>query len=231
MRFFFQPNISTQNYLSEEESRHAVKVLRLTAGDEISILDGFGNSFTARITEPDSKKCVVELIATSSTTKRSYFLELIVAPTKSFDKMEWLVEKAVEVGVDKLTLISTKRSERSSIRMDRLEKIAISAMKQSKNFFLPQISELVSFNEIIRKPFDGKKLIAHCSEGEKNLIKNVLLPNSNYQILIGPEGDFTDEEITLALSANYVPVSLGESRLRTETAALYACIAASVVNG
>jgi 16S rRNA (uracil1498-N3)-methyltransferase len=231
MRLFYEPNILDSKCLDAQESQHAIKVLRLKQGDDIEVIDGKLNSYLCKISEANASKCLVDIISKTSHSKKPYTLELVIAPTKNIDRVEWLLEKAIEIGVDAFTLITTQRTERTKVRFDRLEKIAISAMKQSKNFLMPKMADLQSFDAFIDTPFHGQKFIAHCIDDNKQHLKNALKANESYRILIGPEGDFTKEEIELALKNGYVPVSLGDTRLRTETAALYACATASIING
>ena len=230
MRLFYSPNIHQELALNEEQSKHAIKVLRMHSGDVIEVLDGKGKIYTCKILDAYSKSCGVAIIDEKTFEKRTYSIEIVLAPTKNMDRIEWFVEKAIEVGIDKITLIQTSRTERKKVRLDRLQKIAISAMKQSKTYYLPEITELLSFDEVVNSPFNGERFIAHCIDNDKHHLKNCLSANGNAQILIGPEGDFTESEIEMALKNNFKPVSLGENRLRTETAALYACAVASVVN-
>ena len=230
MRLFYSPNIENDKALNEDESRHAIKVLRLKEGDKIEVLDGKGSAYVAEISVANSKKCEVAILSKIAHQKRAYSVEIIVSPTKNADRIEWLLEKATEIGIDKLTLIQTDRTERKKVRIDRLEKIAISAMKQSKTYHLPLISELSSFKDVLNVKFTGQRFIAHCIEDKKAHLKTQMSPKDNYQILIGPEGDFTSEEIELAISSGFKPVTFGENRLRTETAALFACALTSVVN-
>ena len=230
MRLFYCPNIEIETVLSEEESRHAIKVLRLKKGDKIEVINGKGASFVAQIMNEDAKKCNLKVVSKKTHDLKEYSLDIIVSPTKNADRIEWFVEKAIEIGVDKITLINASRTERKKVRLDRLEKIAISAMKQSKTYFLPQITEVMSFNDVVEESFDGQRFVAHCIEDEKKHLKSQLNVNGKYQILIGPEGDFTEDEIRLAIQNNFSPITLGENRLRTETAALYACALVNVVN-
>lgn len=230
MRLFYSPNIANEKALSEDESRHAIKVLRLKEGDKIEILDGVGATYIAEIIDANAKKCEVNIVEKIKHPKPLYSIEIVVSPTKNADRIEWFLEKATEIGISKLTLIQAERTERKKVRIDRLEKIAISAMKQSKTHFLPEISELKILNDVLESLFDGQRFIAHCIEDEKQHLMTQMLPEGKYQILIGPEGDFTQEEIDLAISKGFKPITLGENRLRTETAALYACTTASIVN-
>ncbi|MFP5471025.1 MAG: 16S rRNA (uracil(1498)-N(3))-methyltransferase [Bacteroidia bacterium] len=230
MRLFFEPNIGQTNLLNAEESHHAIKVLRLKNADEILVIDGNGSIYTCRIADANQTQCKVEILNKETQHKKPYFLELVIAPTKNMDRIEWLVEKCVEIGIDSFKFIETKNSERTKLRLDRLEKIAISAVKQSKNYFMPSFSELKNLDDVLNENFDGQKFMAHCFEDNKKHLKEVIKPKSRYQILIGPEGDFTPQEIDKALSKNYVPVTFGENRLRTETAAFFGCLAVNLAN-
>ena len=230
MRLFYCPNVEVESVLSEEESRHAIKVLRLKKGDKIEILNGKGSSFVAQIMDEDAKKCNFKMISKKAHNLKEYSLDIIISPTKNADRVEWFVEKAIEIGVNKITLINTSRTERKKVRIDRLDKIAISAMKQSKTYFLPQITEVMTFKDVVEQPFDGQRFVAHCIEDDKRHLKSQLNLNGKYQILIGPEGDFTEDEIKLAIQNNFSAITLGENRLRTETAALYVCALANVLN-
>ncbi|NQZ75550.1 MAG: 16S rRNA (uracil(1498)-N(3))-methyltransferase [Ekhidna sp.] len=223
MSVFYQKNISKgDHFLSEEESKHCVQVLRRQKGDEIVIFDGLGSQFTAQLTEVNKKKCTFDILSEERKSPREYKIHLAIAPTKNMDRMEWMVEKLVEIGVDKITLIQTDHSERRKIRLDRLEKKAISAMKQSKNAFLPELSELTPFNDLMKNVSHQTRLIAHVDQ-KNTYITTEIQPKTDTIILIGPEGDFSKEEITLALDSGFRPVSLGENTLRTETAGLVAC--------
>lgn len=230
MRLFYDPNInptSPQHTLSEEESKHIIKVLRQQTGDQIGLLDGKGSLFTTEIIEAHPKKCVVKLVNQDKEPKQDLDIHIVVAPTKQNERIEWFVEKATEIGLTELTLMNCANSERNRIKIDRLEKKAVSAMKQSNRKFLPKINELTDFNSFVIDNPNG--LIAHCYELEKNDF-NEVFQVSGCPILIGPEGDFTDEEIAFAIENGYKTVTLGKNRLRTETAALYACMKAKIIS-
>ncbi len=214
--------------LNEEESKHACRVLRLKIGDTIELVDGRGNLFSCTITEDHPKRCTVEVNDVYSQPILPYSLHLALAPTKNMDRMEWLVEKATEIGVTHLSFLRTKNSERQQLKLDRLEKIAISAMKQSKRLVLPVLYEIIDFRSFISTHPNG--LIAHCIEGEKRTIR-AEFNSFNCPILIGPEGDFVQDEIDYAFENGYKPVTLGNHRLRTETAAMYACVEAALTIG
>jgi len=224
MQLFYAPHISTNPVLPEDESSHVVRVLRLTAGDDIRATDGKGFFYRARITNAHPKHCEVQIIASEQQSALwSYQIHIAIAPPKNIDRMEWFVEKATEIGIDAITCLNCRFSERREIKTARLEKIMISAMKQSQKAGLPQLTGMTDFQDFIDKPFAGSKFIAHCEEGEKPLLNQIYQRGENALILIGPEGDFSPEEILLAIKQGFQPVTLGNSRLRTETAALVAC--------
>jgi len=231
MTLFYHPDILENQVLPENEARHALKVLRLGRGDEINIIDGKGAFYTAIIKDDNPKRCVLE-IAACEIQKPLWTgkIEVAVAPSKNIDRMEWFVEKAVEIGIDSIFFLSCRYSERKEIKTERIRKVAISAMKQSLKAKLPEISEMIDYKKFIHQPFVGQKFIAHCQNYEKAVFQDVCSKNTDVRILIGPEGDFSNEEISLALEAGFVPVSLCESRLRTETAALFACNAFHFIN-
>lgn len=225
MQLFYTPDITDSNfYLDEMESKHAVRVLRLANGDKIQLVDGKGNFFEAKIVDAHPKRCEVEIIKKIiEFNKRNHYLHLAVAPTKNIDRFEWFLEKATEIGVDEITPVLCDHSERKVIKNDRLEKVIISAMKQSIKAYLPKLNLLTPLKNILESDFDGRKFIAHCYEQDKRELKKELDLSESNLILIGPEGDFSEEEVKLALQKQFIPVSLGESRLRTETAAVVAC--------
>lgn len=227
MHRFYDPNISpttVTHTLSEDESKHACRVLRIKLGDRIFLLDGKGNLYDCTVINDHPKRCEISITDVHSEPNPDTSIHIAIAPTKNMDRMEWFVEKATEIGVTHITFLQTSNSERNQIKLDRLEKIAIAAMKQSKRLYLPELNEPVSFSEFITLHPGG--LIAHCVAHDKNTLLDVFKPN-NCPILIGPEGDFTATEIKNALENDYKPITLGVNRLRTETAGLYACILAS----
>jgi 16S rRNA (uracil1498-N3)-methyltransferase len=225
MQLFYTPGITDSNfYLDETESKHAVRVLRLTNGDKIQLVDGNGNFFEAQIVNAHPKRCEVEITEKiGGFGKRNHYLHLAVAPTKNIDRFEWFLEKATEIGVDEITPVLCDHSERKVIKNERLEKVIISAMKQSLKAYLPKLNGLTPLKNILDSNFEGKRFIAHCYEQDKRELKNELASSQSNLILIGPEGDFSEEEVKLAVEKRFIPVSLGESRLRTETAAVVAC--------
>ncbi|MFD2942054.1 16S rRNA (uracil(1498)-N(3))-methyltransferase [Flavobacterium notoginsengisoli] len=226
MQLFFNPNIdeNTESFsFDKEESRHIIKVLRKKDSDILHVTNGFGLLFETRITLASDNKCTVEVLSITNAEKPKFHLHLAVAPTKMNDRFEWFLEKATEIGIQEITPIFCDRSERKVINRDRFEKIILSAMKQCNETFLPKLNEAISFKEFIKQKNEGLQLIAHCEETDKKSLKEVLKPNEDVTILIGPEGDFSEKEIALALENNYKPVALGNTRLRTETAAVVAC--------
>lgn len=232
MHIFYTPDISGKTYtLSEVESKHCIRVLRLEKGNEITLVDGRGGFYTTEIADPNPKKCTVKIIQSElNFGLRNFQVHVAIAPTKNIERIEWFLEKATEIGINRVTPLLCRYSERKEIKSERLEKVMVSAMKQSLKAYLPRLDELTKFNEFIRQPFEGQKFIAHCEEQQRDLLKNLVVPNQNYLILIGPEGDFSPEEIDLALKAGFKPVSLGESRLRTETAGVVACHTFNLLN-
>ena len=236
MQLFYSPDITPSALctLDPEESRHAVRVLRMRQGDPIDVTDGRGALHHCTILEASEKGCVVQPL-TSDLRPPTSDLHLAVAPTKNPSRMEWLVEKAVEMGVGDITLLRCDRSERSFQKTERLQKLAVSAMKQSLRTLLPAIGEAVVLRDWLHSEFKIQnselKLIAHCESGQsRTSLADLLEPGRPATILIGPEGDFSAEEIALALELGFRPVSLGPSRLRTETAALYAVAAFNLIN-
>ncbi len=231
MYLFYCPTISTATVLSEEESQHAVKVLRLSVADEIEIVDGVGGYYKASITNPHPKHCQFEVKETlKEFGKRDYKLHIAIAPTKNIERLEWFIEKATEIGIDEITPIICRFSERKIIKEERLEKIIVSAAKQSIKAYFPTLNPLCSFDEFLKKYQSSQKFIAHCYNDEKVLLKNAIEKGSDVIILIGPEGDFSKEEVEKAISTGFSPISLGESRLRTETAGLAACHTVAIMN-
>ncbi len=234
MYLFYCPDIEKEQTLSEEESGHCVRVLRYTTGDEILITDGRGTTYTARITNPHPKHCDFEIISREKQEKHHAFhLHIAVAPTKNIERLEWAIEKCVEIGVDEITPLLCRFSERKQLRTDRLEKIILSAAKQSLTPYLPVLHELTPYDEFIQRQGQHpgqQNFIAHCYKEDKRVLKNEIEKGRDVLVLIGPEGDFSEQEIADALALGFVPVSLGNSRLRTETAAVVACHTAVLIN-
>jgi 16S rRNA (uracil1498-N3)-methyltransferase len=223
MQLFYQPNIPEGiHYLDDEESRHAVKVLRLTEGSEIQLTDGKGSFYQARITKANPKKCEFEIINQSKQTPHRTFRHLAIAPTKNLDRIEWFLEKAVELGIDRITFLNCEHSERKVLKLDRLEKKAVSAMKQSGQAFLPQLDEMTALKPFLKEAKADNKFIAYVDFGNEAHLKDLVQSDQSNLILIGPEGDFSPKEVELALEAGFIKVSLGLNRLRTETAGIAA---------
>ncbi len=230
MRFFYVPNAADLTEMPLDESLHALRVLRLKSGDEMFLMDGNGIFYRAIVTIAATKRCMYEITETLP-QERAWKgrIHIAVAPTKVMDKVEWFCEKATEIGIDEITFLNCKQSERKVMRTVRLEKIVISAVKQSRKPWKPQINAMVSFKEFVKTPRNGRKFIANCHEDiEHKDLFSELYPLSNtaegeeITVLIGPEGDFSVEEVKLAMDNGYESITLGKSRLRTETAALFA---------
>jgi 16S rRNA (uracil1498-N3)-methyltransferase len=231
VNLFYQPLIPDGVLsLDATESKHATRVLRKKAGDPIQITDGKGKFYRARLTRADTLKSLFSIEETITEPIKTFSVHVAIAPTKNIDRLEWFVEKTVEVGIDEITLITCKHSERSHPKLERLEKIAISAMKQSLKATLPRISGPVSFSEMINTSHHTQRFIAHVDLENDVHLKHAAIPGSQYIILIGPEGDFSGNEIELAMNQGFRKVSLGTSRLRTETAGLAACHILNLVN-
>lgn len=231
MTLFYCPTLSEACVLSEEESLHATKVLRLKSGDAIQIVDGKGGFFNARITTPHPKHCGFELTGQlTDDSKRDYKLHIAIAPTKNIDRLEWFIEKATEIGIDEITPLFCRNSERKVVKEDRLEKIVVSASKQSLKATFPVLNPPCQFDAFINSYKADLQFIAHCYDDDKRLLQTGITKGSSVLILIGPEGDFSKEEVEKALKNGYQPVSLGNSRLRTETAGVVACCTVAICN-
>ncbi len=226
MQLFYQQHINKNDNeftFDKTESKHIIRVLRKKENDILYLTNGTGYLFTSVINNANDKRCTVLITkATLIPNPLNYNLHIVIAPTKNNQRLEWFLEKATEIGISEITPIICDNSERKIIKNERLEKVIISAMKQSNRFYLPKLNQSIKFVDFIKNKIDGLKFIAHCEETEKQSLKNKLIKNENTTILIGPEGDFSLSEITLALANNYTPVSLGKSRLRTETAGIVA---------
>ena len=223
MHLFYTPEIAHSHELPADEAAHALRVLRLQPGDEVRLTDGQGGFYHARISECNRKRCMVEVIEREEQAPLwTGHLHLALAPTKNIDRMEWLAEKATEIGFDELTFLNCQWSERRIVKGERIEKILISAMKQSLKARLPKLNDITDFAQFVKQPVGGQKFIAHCHEGEKSPLRQALQPGQDALVLIGPEGDFSPDEVALAVAEGFTPVTLGNTRLRTETAALVA---------
>lgn len=234
MNLFYVPDTletGGEALLDEQESRHATRALRAVRGDTLHLTDGRGNLYYARITDPDPRACRLRVESVRSVgTGRHYRLTMAVAPTKNPERYEWFLEKATEVGCDAFIPIITEHGEKRGFKEERARKILVSAMKQSLGTWLPTLEAPAEMREVVARPFDGVRLIPHCREGEKLHIADVASKGDNLLIMIGPEGDFSEAEIAFALENGFRAVSLGETRLRTETAALMCAMEAAFVN-
>ncbi|RYE23327.1 MAG: 16S rRNA (uracil(1498)-N(3))-methyltransferase [Sphingobacteriaceae bacterium] len=232
MYLFYAPDLNLADcFLNEEESRHCTKVLRLQKDNLIEVVDGKGSFYHAKISIPDAKKTRFVIIDTQlNFSQRNHYLHIAVAPTKNIERLEWFIEKATEIGIAEITPILCQHSERKIINHERLNKVITSAMKQSLKAYHPELNQLTSFTSFIKANYDSQKWIAHCEDTEKVSIKEALLPQQKYLVLIGPEGDFSPQEIDMALKNGFQAITLGNSRLRTETAALEACFEVNFLN-
>jgi len=234
MQLFFNSELSQdkdQIQFSKEESKHIAKVLRKSIGDTLYITNGKGVLFTSKIITADKKNCIANIISSEIKPKSTYNLHLAVAPTKINNRYEWFLEKATEIGIDSITPIFCDNSERRIIKAERYEKILLSAMKQSLSCYLPILNKAINYKGFLDQKHQGALFIAHCGkETNRKSLKQELKTKQDITILIGPEGDFSTKEIELAIQSNFVPVTLGETRLRTETAAIIACHSAALIN-
>jgi 16S rRNA (uracil1498-N3)-methyltransferase len=233
MQLFYSAEITSdlkKFIFDKEESKHIIKVLRKKENDILFVTNGLGDLIKTEIWLASDSKCTVTILSSEKVDVPKYNLHLAVAPTKMNERYEWFLEKATEIGITQITPILCDHSERKIIKTDRFDKIILSSMKQSNQLFLPKLNDPISYSEFISKNIDGQKLIAHCEETSKKSLKSELKPNGNYTILIGPEGDFSEKEIQLALQNKFIPISLGATRLRTETAAIVACHSVAFVN-
>ena len=228
VRFFYVPDAAQANELPEEEAQHAVRVLRMEMGDEMMLMDGQGTFYRAEVAETTKKRCLYNIKKVLPQQRQwPGHLHLAMAPTKNMDRTEWLAEKATEIGMDELTFLRCKFSERTVIKTERIDKILIAATKQSHKAWKPVLNDMVDFRRFVESVSDVKhKFICHCYDepdlGDKRLLKDCLVKGEDALVLVGPEGDFSVDEVRLAEAAGFQSVSLGESRLRTETAALVA---------
>ena len=233
MQLFYFKDINEQSTsfsFDKEESKHIAKVLRKKEGDILFVTNGLGFLFKTEIAIASDSKCTVNIISFEKQEEPKFHLHLAVAPTKMNDRYEWFLEKATEIGVQEITPIICDHSERKVIKTERFDKILLSAMKQSNQYFLPILNESIAFKEFVKKQFKGQKFIAHCEETNKKTLKSVLKTSEDCTILIGPEGDFSVKEIEIALEKQFIPISLGNTRLRTETAAVVACHTVVLMN-
>lgn len=228
MQLFYNPELSADSQLfsfDKEESRHIVKVLRKKEGDILHVTNGKGDLFETEISIASDNKCMVKINASEHSKPSEKKLHIAIAPTKMNERLEWFLEKATEIGIEEITPVFCERSERKQVKLDRMEKILVSAMKQSGQYHLPKLNDAVTFKQFIGQKSEEVKAIAHCLPDDKKEIRDIIKNGESLRILIGPEGDFTEKEIALALAENFIPVSLGNTRLRTETAGIYAATA------
>ena len=233
MQLFYNSNIKSNDktfFFDKEESKHIVKVLRKKESDKIFITNGLGYLFESIIEVASEKKCEVKIIKETFQQPDIFYTHIAVAPTKMNDRLEWFLEKATEIGIHEITPIICDHSERKVYKIDRAEKIIQAAMKQSLHYYIPKINEPISFSQFVKSNIDGQKFIAHCEETDKKSFKNEVKKDEKITILIGPEGDFSTKEINLAIENEFIPVTLGNTRLRTETAALVACHTIALIN-
>jgi 16S rRNA (uracil1498-N3)-methyltransferase len=239
MNLFYDPTIAYSqaiplpflHFLSEEESKHCVKVLRMRAGDMVHLTNGQGYLFSGKLCTLNPGSCEVEITAFTKHEPSGYSIHIAVAPVKNMSRFEWFLEKATEIGIDQITPLICERSEKITVRTDRLNKIITAAMKQSLNVFHPTLNKPASFGKFIEQTTGNGKFIGWCETKDEPLLSQVCLPEKDVVVLIGPEGDFSPEEVEQAKNAGYLPISLGKNRLRTETAALAACMAVHFANG
>jgi 16S rRNA (uracil1498-N3)-methyltransferase len=233
MQLFYNPNITNQEKsfaFDKEESKHIIKVLRKKEGDILHVTNGLGFLFNTKIALASDSKCTVNILSFEKQEPSKYHLHLAVAPTKMNERYEWFLEKATEIGIQEITPIICDHSERKVIKTERFQKIIESAMKQSLHYYLPKLNEPIILKDFLKREITGGKFIAHCEETHKITLKSQIIQSQDTTILIGPEGDFSIKEIELALNNNYIPISLGNTRLRTETAAIVACHSVVFVN-
>lgn len=234
MQLFYAPDITPPLHtLSEEESKHCVRVLRLACGDRLHITDGRGELYCCEIVDDNPRRCTVRVVSTQHEfEKLPYALTVACAPTKNTERFEWFLEKATEVGVSEIVPLLCERSERRALKIERAERVVVSAMKQSLKAFCPALRPLTPLDDLLAEPFDGRRLIAHCDAPrmEKRHLFDTLRPHENLLVLIGPEGDFSPAEIDAALRAGFEEITLGRQRLRTETAAVVATVMAATRN-
>ncbi len=232
MHLFYTPDITGDTHLlDEQESKHAIRVLRLRKGDSVILVDGAGGWYEALIHDDFPKGCLLSITShTENYMPLPYQLHIAISPTKSMERFEWFLEKACEIGISQITPLICKRTERTKITLDRLDRILVSAMKQSLKAFKPVLSEPVQMDQFLRQEQSGTLAIAHCYPQIRLSISD-LKPSGQNTILVGPEGDFTEEEVEAAIRSGYKPLYLGESRLRTETAGVHICSAIAILSG
>ncbi|MFT6802588.1 MAG: 16S rRNA (uracil1498-N3)-methyltransferase [Salibacteraceae bacterium] len=230
--FYIHGATTDLQFLPNDESKHAVKVLRLQSGNLLSITNGTGDIFTAKVIMPNQKKCEIHIFEHEHFKRKAHSIHMVIAPTKLNDRYEWMLEKMTEMGVDEITPIICQHSERKFLKLDRMERIIVSAVKQSWKAYKPVINEPVKYSDFIKKNTFQHQFIAHCNGGcgSEVHLKTMAHPNSEIAVLIGPEGDFSEKEVKLATENNWLKTGLGSARLRTETAALVACFTLNLMN-
>ncbi len=231
MQLFYSPDICSDTEIyrfDKDESKHIVKVLRKKEGDSISITNGKGYLFSCEIILASEKKCEVKILNSELFRPSEYHLHLAVAPTKLNDRYEWFLEKATEIGIHEITPIICEHSERKEVKIERFQKVILAAMKQSLHYYLPKLNQPISLSAFLAKANQGQLFIAHCEETDKKELAHQVASKQPVTVLIGPEGDFSEREIKKAISVGFLPVALGETRLRTETAAVYATVVVAV---
>lgn len=231
MQLFYCPEIvDGSDFLNLEESRHCVKVLRKMSGDVIHLTDGFGKFYEAQLTDLNPKKCSFKILSSTQAEKNSYFIHIAIAPTKNSDRIEWFIEKAVEIGVDKISFIQSTYSERKNINLARIQKKAVSAMKQSVRAGLPELAPMQKLNRFLNSNTEDQQFIAHLEDESTPYLEQLANPGNSYLILIGPEGGFSDEEILMIKEKQFSVAKIGDYRLRTETAGIVACTVLNNIN-
>lgn len=232
MLLFYAPDLQGDHYtLNEQESRHCIKVLRLRAGDAIQLTNGMGDLCEAELINEDPRRCEVLITSRQEAYgQRPNHLHIAIAPTKNINRFEWFLEKATEIGIDEITPVICTRSERKVVKNERLNKVITAAMKQSLKAYHPVLNEQLSFKEFMKIEQSGDKFIAYIEEGEHPSLNSIYVAENSATILIGPEGDFSPEEVEMAIKHGYKTVSLGKSRLRTETAGIVACHTIGLMN-
>lgn len=231
MQLFYCPAIlHNEFFLSPEESKHCVRVLRKNAGDTIHIIDGQGTFYDASLTDVSSTKCTFDIVNSAHHDRPAYYIHIAIAPTKNTDRTEWFVEKAIEIGVDEITFLRSVHSERTRINLDRIHKKAIGAIKQSIRPYLPEIHDIEQLDSFLKKDFFGQKFVAHLDEASPAYLGRNAAKSNNYLVLVGPEGGFSNGEIELLHEYGYESVKLGDHRLRTETAGVMACSTLNLIN-
>ena len=231
MQLFYCPEISLKNYnLSEEESKHCSRVLRKRKGDQIDITDGKGTFYSAELSEVSPKKCTFNILSSQTFKRSGYSIHIAIAPTKNIDRIEWFIEKSTELGIDKITFLKTAHSERNKINIDRIRKKTISAMKQSLQPFATKVMDMSSISDFLKTVDESHRYIAHLDEEGGQFLATKAAKDQNYVIMIGPEGGFSSAEIELCKKSNFESVTLGKSRLRTETAGFVACTILNMIN-